>query len=118
MRLQINENVVVSFVGDINKEVIESFKDDESDSIVYKYVIKSLGEEPQKKQNSLILSVAHIPDWIDKKPLVEKYVTTGEGFNLLVYDKLFCQLRRTGLLVSENIKKDENLIISNTAIVE
>lgn len=115
---KINENVVVSFVGDINKEIIESFKDDESDSIVYKYVIKRLGEEPQKKQNSLILSVAHIPDWIDKKPLVEEYVTTGEGFNLLVYDRLFCQLRRTGLLVSENIKKDENLIISNTAIVE
>ena len=127
------ENEVVCLTGFIKEETVQSFSnnedDDASEEKILKFYVNNIGKKPVKKQYSILLVLKTasmlLTSKIDEKKLID-YITenyesqNGIGYNLLIYDEAFSQIRRTnkGLIVKSSILMDKNLKTQKVQIME
>lgn len=110
----IAENSVISIVGSVKQEEITFGNDDDDDvqtDYVYKMFGNSLGSDLRRKLNSVQLECVCAAEWaLIGDVILEKYGSeSGDGLNLMIYDKTFNMIRRTGKVVKTSILNDPEL---------
>lgn len=106
----IHENEVISITGNIRQETIVIHNSTDADDVgeedtVYKFIGNVLNNNLKKKQFTVILEVNNVVEWHEmSKDILSKYETTSDtGLNLMIKDKCFGELRRTGKTVYPSI---------------